>query len=298
MGSIASLRVGCSLCCFALHDAAEEFTQASAAMDAVSGWAVLTKADEVASKLRVFHLKDQSLNTLSGGERKRVALAAALVQEPDVLLLDEPTNFLSLAGVQWLADLLTEDKKLTFLMVTHDRAFLDEVCDRIVELDQGSLVRLTVPHRISCLSQPMDPTSQYEYIGTYADFLEGKEDRLAREDAMAQAARTKFRRELDWMRRQPQARQSKAKSRIDAFYKLEKAIRPKAQDSSFGFDSAGGDSRRVGGKILSARNLNLRFGSKVIMDDFSYDFCKGDRICVSGANGSGKVRSIHTHLKF
>jgi ATPase subunit of ABC transporter with duplicated ATPase domains len=103
------------------------FSKASADMDAQDGWAVLTKAEEVSK--------------LSGGERKRVALAAALVQEPDVLLLDEPTNYLSLAGVQWLADLLRDNKKLTILMVTHDRAFLDEVCDRILELDRGRLVR-------------------------------------------------------------------------------------------------------------------------------------------------------------
>jgi ATP-binding cassette subfamily F protein uup len=97
------------------------FAEASAAMDAQNGWNVLTKADEIATKLRVFHLYDQPLNQLSGGERKRVALCSALIEEPDVLLLDEPTNFLSLAGVQWLADLLQSDKKLTILMVTHDR---------------------------------------------------------------------------------------------------------------------------------------------------------------------------------
>jgi ABC transport system ATP-binding/permease protein len=111
-------------------------------MDAADGWNVLTKAEEVATKLRVRHLQDQTLANLSGGERKRVALAAALVQDPSVLLLDEPTNFLSLAGVQWLSDLLKDNKKLTILMVTHDRAFLDDVCDRIVELDQGQLVRV------------------------------------------------------------------------------------------------------------------------------------------------------------
>lgn len=114
----------------------------------MDGWSVLTKAEEVATKLRVQHLQDRLLSKLSGGERKRVALAAALVQEPDVLLLDEPTNYLSLAGVQWLADLLRDNKKLTILMVTHDRAFLDEVCDRILELDRGQLVR---PRFILCL---------------------------------------------------------------------------------------------------------------------------------------------------
>lgn len=110
-------------------------------MDAQSGWDVLTKADEVASRLRVDHLRDQDVSSLSGGERKRVALASALVQECTVVLLDEPTNFLSLAGVQWLAEALTADPKLTVLLVSHDRAFLDDVCDRIIELDQGSLVR-------------------------------------------------------------------------------------------------------------------------------------------------------------
>jgi ATP-binding cassette subfamily F protein uup len=114
-------------------------------MDAVDGWSVMTKAEEVATKLRVQHLQHRFLSKLSGGERKRVALAAALVQEPDVLLLDEPTNYLSLAGVQWLADLLRDNKKLTILLVTHDRAFLDDVCDRILELDRGQLVRKLIP---------------------------------------------------------------------------------------------------------------------------------------------------------
>lgn len=132
---------------------------------------------------------------------------------------------------------------------------------------------------------------KYEYMGKYADFLGAKEERLQREDAMAQAARVKFRRELEWMRRQPQARESKSKSRIDAFYKLQKAIKPKVVDSTFGFE---GENRRIGGKILSARNINLKFGDRTIIDDFSYDFCKGDRICISGANGAGKVRSQQT----
>lgn len=148
------------------------FAEASAAMDESNAWGVLTKADEVATKLRVFHLYDEPLSQLSGGERKRVALCAALVEEPDVLLLDEPTNFLSLAGVQWLADLLKSDTKLTILMVTHDRAFMEDVCNRVLELDRGSL---------------------HEHEGSYASFLEAKDARLALEDASVQAAKAKYR---------------------------------------------------------------------------------------------------------
>lgn len=256
----------------AAEDAAEDpdaFAAASSAMDEMSGWSVLTKAEEVATKLRVRHLQDQPLSKLSGGERKRVALAAALVQEPDVLLLDEPTNFLSLAGVQWLSDVLLGDRKLTLLMVTHDRAFLDEVCDRILELDQGQL---------------------YQYDGKYADYLQGKEERLAAEDATVQAAKAKYRVELEWMRRQPQARETKAKARIDAFYKLQKATKPRPRDPSLAIEQEG--KRRLGGKIISMRSVNLTFGNRVMLKDFSYDFCKGDRICLSGANGVGKTTFI------
>jgi len=245
----------------------DEFTAATAAMETRTGcWDVLTKADEVATKLRVFHLQDQPLATLSGGERKRVALCAALVEEPDVLLLDEPTNFLSLAGVQWLADLLTSDPKLTLLMVTHDRAFLEEVCDRILELDRGKL---------------------YEHEGSYASYLQAKEDRLAVEDAAVQSAKSKYRVELDWMRRQPQARETKSKARIDAFYKLQQATKPRPLDPNLALDTSG--QRRLGTKIISMRHLSLKFGDRVMLDDFSYDFCGGDRICLVGANGIGKT---------
>jgi ATP-binding cassette subfamily F protein uup len=209
----------------------DEFTAASAAMDARDGgWAVLTKADEIATKLRVYHLQDQLLSKLSGGERKRVALCAALIEEPDVLLLDEPTNFLSLAGVQWLSELLQTDKKLTILMVTHDRAFLEEVGDRILELDNGSV---------------------YEHEGSYTSFLEAKEERLALQDQALQATKGKYKQELEWMRRQPQARQSKSKARIDAFYKLEKATKPRPLDANLMLDAS--EQRRIGGKIVSVR---------------------------------------------
>lgn len=248
----------------------EEFTAATAAMEERNGWAVLTKAEEIATKLRVRHLQDQALSQLSGGERKRVALASALVQEPDVLLLDEPTNFLSLAGVQWLSDLLQENPKLTIFMVTHDRAFLDEVCNCIYELDNGSI---------------------YQHDGSYAKYLEGKEARLAAEDAATQAAKAKYRVELEWMRRQPQARQTKAKARIESFYKLEKATKPCPRDATLTIDT-GGPERRIGTKILQLRNVCLKFGDRDMLSDFSYDFCAGDRICLVGSNGVGKTTFV------
>ncbi|KAL7580256.1 hypothetical protein ACA910_012993 [Epithemia clementina (nom. ined.)] len=245
------------------------FAQASASMEQFNGWDVLTRAEEVATKLRVHHLYDQRLSNLSGGERKRVALATALVQEPDVLLLDEPTNFLSLAGVQWLSDLLLKrTTKLTILMVTHDRAFLDQVCDRILELDNGNM---------------------YEYVGSYADYLSAKAERLQRDEAALQAAKNKFKVELDWMRRQPQARETKQKARIDAFYRLQTATRPKPLDPSLTLSA---ETRRLGGKILSMRNVNLKFGDRVMLRDFSYDFLAGDRICLAGANGVGKTTFV------
>jgi ATP-binding cassette subfamily F protein uup len=246
------------------------FVKASSDMDDLGGWDVLTKAEEITTKLKVHHLQEQPLAKLSGGERKRVALCAALIEEPDVLLLDEPTNFLSLAGVEWLADLLTErssggnNKQLTILMVTHDRSFLEQVCDRIVELDRGSL---------------------YEHPGTYSSYLQAKEERLATEDAAIQSAKSKYRVELEWMRRQPQARASKSKSRIDAYYKLEKATKPRPRDPNLNLvEISDGSTRRIGGKIVSLEGVTLTFpgdeGSedRVMLDDFSYDFCFGDRI--------------------
>jgi ATP-binding cassette subfamily F protein uup len=250
-------------------DNPEFFTRASADMDEVQGgWDVLTKAEEISSQLKVLHLQDKPLSQLSGGERKRVALCAALVEEPDVLLLDEPTNFLSLAGVEYLSQLLKSPSlapKLTVLMVTHDRAFMEDVCDRILELDRGSL---------------------YEHNGSYRSFLEAKERRLAAEDAEVRSAKAKYRNELDWMRRQPQARETKQKARIDAFYKLEKATKPRPRDPNLNLvQQANGGTRRIGGKILSMNHVTLKFGDRVMLDDFSYDFCKGDRICLAGANG-------------
>jgi len=248
----------------------DEFTAATTAMEGCNGWDVLTKADEIVTRLRVRHLQDMPLSALSGGERKRVALAAALVKEPDVLLMDEPTNHLDLPAIRWLSELLlnhqqSQQKPLTVLVVTHDRSFLEDVCTGIVELDQGSL---------------------YSYEGNYGAYLEGKEARFALQDAAVQSAKAKYRVELEWMRRQPQGRQSKAKSRIDAFYKLQKATKPRLKDPNLTI--ASGDNRYLGGKILTMKNVSLQFGDRVIVDDFSYEFSRGDKIGIVGGNGVGK----------
>jgi len=154
------------------------FAIATSEMDDNGGWSVLTKAEEISTRLRVRHLESQPLSSLSGGERKRVALAAALVREPDVLILDEPTNHLDLAAIRWLTDLITSQRssKLTLLTVTHDRAFLEDVCDTILELDRGQF---------------------YAYDGTYSTYLQGKEERLANEDQAYRVAKGRYKNERE-----------------------------------------------------------------------------------------------------
>jgi len=157
---------------------------------------------------------------------------------------------------------------LTLLTVTHDRAFLGETCDTILELDRGSL---------------------YVHAGNYASYLEGKEARLALEDAAVQSAKAKYRTELDWMRRQPQARETKSKARIDAFYKLEKATKPRASDASLDIEGGG---RRIGKNVLKLKDVSLSFGERKMLDKFTYDFNRGDRVGIVGSNGVGKSTFI------
>jgi ATP-binding cassette subfamily F protein uup len=253
----------------------ERFAEASERMDELDGWKALARLDEVATSLRVKHLEGQTLATLSGGERKRVALAAALAREPEVLLLDEPTNHLDLAAIRWLSDLIKAERKLSVLVVTHDRAFLDDICDSILELDGGGL---------------------YSYSaagdqGGYQAYLEGKAARMAAEDSALAASKNKYRVELDWMRRQPQARETKQKARQDAFYKLEKAAKPRPAALDLELGTQEGE-RRIGTTVLKLRNASLRFGDRVLLDDFTYDFNRGDKLGIVGSNGVGKSTFI------
>jgi ATP-binding cassette subfamily F protein uup len=254
--------------CNALEFDDDAFNKASAAMDAADGWNVLTKADEISMRLQLDDLKDQSLSNLSGGERKRVAIGAALVQSPDVLLLDEPTNHLDLKAIRLLSDVISDEKKMTVLCITHDRSFLNEVCDRIVELDDGSI---------------------YGYEGNYGDFLVGKEARYANEDKVMSSRKKKLTRELAWMRKQPSGRQSKSKARQEAFHKLSAMTKPRRADSKIVLEN---DDRRLGTNILKMENVSLKFGDRVMLDDFSYDFNAGDTIGIVGGNGVGKSTFI------
>jgi ATP-binding cassette subfamily F protein uup len=163
-----------------------------------------------------------------------------------------------------LSDLILDEKKMTVLCITHDRAFLNEVCDRIIELDNGDL---------------------YGYEGNYADYLEGKEARLANEDALMSSTNKKLSRELAWMRKQPSGRQSKSKARQEAFYKLQKMAKPRRVDPSLTLTN---DDRRLGGNVLKMENVSLKFGDRVMLDDFSYNFNAGDTLGIVGANGVGK----------
>jgi len=254
--------------CNAIEFDSDAFDQASAAMDrggnGLTGWDVLTKSDEIATRLRLDGLKEQALSNLSGGERKRCALGAALVQSPDVLLLDEPTNHLDLEAIRLLSDLIRTERKMTVLCITHDRSFLNEVCDRILELDNGAI---------------------YGYDGNYADFLVGKEARYANEDAVLSSQQKKLTRELAWMRKQPSGRQSKSKARQAAFYQLEKMTKPRTNNGKLTLTN---EDRRLGTNIMKMEHVSLQFGDKVLLDDFSYDFNAGDTIGIVGANGVGK----------
>ena len=238
-----------------LEDLTEEISSLNA-------WEYEHNIKTILNRLNImdFH---QDIKSLSGGQRKRLALAKLLIDEPDIYILDEPTNHLDIETIEWLEKLLTTGSK-TVLLVTHDRYFLDNICTEIRELDRGNL---------------------YTYKGNYPYFLEKKSEREAIDAVMVERSRNLLRRELEWMRRQPQARGTKSKSRIEAFYDLEeksKAI--KGNDSV----QLSVKVSRQGSKILELEQVSKRYGEKEIIHDFSYTFKRGDRIGLAGKNGTGK----------
>ena len=226
-------------------------------------WTFEQRIEEILSRLRLSHLLDQPMQLLSGGEQKKVALSRILIDDTNLLLLDEPTNHLDIQMIEWLEDFLSR-QKLAILMVTHDRYFLDHVCQDIYEIDNSRL---------------------YHYRGNYDYYLRKKAEREHNERAEVEKAKSLYRTELDWMRRMPQARGTKAQARIDAFYELEAKAHTRFDDSR---PQLTVKTERIGGKILEMYNVTKSFDNRKMVDDFSYVFKKGEKIGVVGPNGVGK----------
>ena len=231
-------------------------------MEELNAWDYDAKVQEITSKLGIIDL-DQKFEELSGGQRKRVFMAQMLLTEPDLIIMDEPTNHLDLEAIEWLETYLS-GQNITLIMVTHDRYFLDNVANEIIELDRGKL---------------------YRYKGKYAYFLEKKSEREEILKVEVSKARNLLKKELDWMRRQPRARGTKAKYRIEAFYELQDKASQNLKKDKMELDILG---TRQGGKILELHHVSKSYGGKLLVDDFSYIFKKKDRIGVVGKNGVGK----------
>ena len=235
-------------------------------MDRLDAWDYENRVKQVLSKLKINDFS-QPVNELSGGQKKRVALAAVLIEQPDLMILDEPTNHLDIEMVEWLEEYLSRMTG-SLLMVTHDRYFLDNVCNEIIEIDD---------------------TLVYRYKGNYSYFLQKREERLQNLAAETARARNLLRTELDWMRRQPQARAHKAKYRIEAFYKLEEKAAAMRDDSKVSLEVK---SQYIGNKIFVMNGLSKAFGDRVITKDFYYTFARYEKLGVVGNNGTGKSTFI------
>ena len=235
-------------------------------MDRLDAWDYENRVKQVLSMLKINDFS-QPVKQLSGGQKKRVALAAVLIEQPDLMILDEPTNHLDIEMVEWLEDYLSRMTG-SLLMVTHDRYFLDNVCNEIIEIDD---------------------TQVYRYKGNYSYFLQKREERLQNLAAETARARNLLRTELDWMRRQPQARAHKAKYRIEAFYKLEEKAAAMRDDSKVSFEIK---SQYIGNKIFVMNALSKSFGEKVITKDFYYTFSRYEKLGIVGNNGTGKSTFI------
>ncbi|MCL4121510.1 UNVERIFIED_CONTAM: hypothetical protein GTU68_013581 [Idotea baltica] len=231
-------------------------------MDQHQAWDFETQYSQILFRLK---LEDLSLkvSNLSGGQRKRLSLALILISKPDLLILDEPTNHLDLEMIEWLENYFAT-KKITLFMVTHDRYFLERVCNEIIELDEGKL---------------------YTYKGNYSYYLEKKEERIAIEQTTVSKAKNLFKKELDWMRRQPKARTTKSKSRIDDFYQIKEKASQRRKDHQVQLEI---NMERLGSKILELHKISKSFDDKVVLDKFEYVFKRGERIGIIGKNGTGK----------
>ena len=235
-------------------------------MDVLQAWDYEHRAKQILAQLKITDF-DQKIAELSGGQLKRVALANVLITEPDLIILDEPTNHLDLDMVEWLEGYL-QRSRLSLLMVTHDRYFLDRVCNEIIEIDQQQL---------------------YQYKGNYSYYLEKRDERISAQNAELDRANNLLRKELEWMRRQPQARATKAKSRIDAFYDLEKKAKQARDAGNVQLQMKGA---YIGNKIFEAEHVYKAFGDIKILEDFNYIFARYEKLGIVGNNGTGKSTFI------
>ena len=240
----------------------EVLQKAMEQMDARNGWEYETRIKQILTQLKISDL-DQSISELSGGQRKRVALAKTLITEPDFLLLDEPTNHLDVEMVEWLEEYLSKSN-VTLLMVTHDRYFLDRVCNEILEMEDNSIFR---------------------YKGNYSYFLEKQQERKDINDKEREKAVNILRTEQEWMRRMPKARGTKAKARIDSFYDLKETADNRRHENKLTLDIKGS---YLGKKILEINDTYFKWDNLVILDSFSYIFKRNEKVGIIGKNGSGK----------
>lgn len=238
------------------------YQQALSEMEAANAWDYEQRMKQILGRLRIVNL-DQPISSLSGGERKRVALAFVLLDEPDLLLLDEPTNHLDLDMIEWLEQYLARTR-MTLLMVTHDRYFLDRVCNHIIEIDGGTL---------------------YHHRGNYEYYLRKKSEREEIEQVALGKAKQHYKKELEWMRRGPKARTSKSKSRIDAFHETAKRVQQGPDEGELRLEM---DMTRMGDKIVELSDISKKYDENIILENFSYSFKKGERIGIIGKNGAGK----------
>ena len=235
-------------------------------MDNLKAWDYEQRAKQILGQLKI-HNFDQKVETLSGGRLKRVALANVLITDPELIILDEPTNHLDLEMTEWLEGYLSR-ANISILMVTHDRYFLDRVCSEIIEIDRKQI---------------------YQYKGNYSYYLEKRQERMDALNAEVDRASNLLRKELDWMRRQPQARGTKAKYRIDAFYELEKKAKQQHEVGNVNLDVK---ASYIGSKIFEAGHVSKRFGDLKIVEDFNYIFARYEKMGIVGNNGTGKSTFI------
>ncbi len=239
-----------------------QLEECSSEMENLEAWDVEAKVHEILNRLNIGFL-DKEIKTLSGGQKKRLALAKVLIDEPDLLLMDEPTNHLDVEMIEWLENYLV-NRDSTLLLVTHDRFFLDNVCNEIIELDNGKL---------------------YSYKGNFQYYIEKKAEREASENSSIDKAKNLYKRELEWVRKMPKARGTKAKYRVDSFEKVKEKAFSKKTEAKL---ELGLKMSRIGGKILEFVNIKKAFGDIKIVNDFTYTFKKGEKIGIVGKNGVGK----------